>query len=220
VRNSWATDDGRGGFRQVVDFDAYVAAQFNAAERTGGSDLRRLAYPGYPNYGDGEGVYIPGARVRWTPEDGTSLGARAEYDSDENRIAYASAMWSQRISPDWRYNVMYNLRRHRYWDFSSPTVERYGEAHFHMLEIGCEQTICDWLAWGPVLRWDLRENELDGVAVWIDYLTDCLGFRFQVQYTNSFTLIDGYTVDDDWSFGFFVYLRCFGADSANMFSSR
>ena len=29
--------------------------------------------------------------------------------------------------------------------------------------------------------------------------------------------MDGYHYDEDWSFGFYVYLRCFGADSGNVF---
>ena len=56
--------------------------------------------------------------------------------------------------------------------------------------------------------------------MWIDYLTDCLGFRFIVQYENSFTTLDGYENDKDWSFGFYVYLRCFGADSSGFFGGR
>ena len=218
LRNAWSVDDGRGGFRQAVDFDAYVAAQFNTASYTDGSDLRKLSDPRRPNYGDGTCEFVPGARLRWAPDDDTMLGLRSEYDSDKNRIAYASASWLQKVSPDWRYNVVYNMRRHRYWDFSSFPVEQYGEASFHIIEIGAEQTICEWLAWGPTLRWDLRENELDSVGAWIDYLTDCLGFRFTVQFENSFTMFDGYEYEKDWSFGFYVYLRCFGADAGNLFS--
>ena len=218
IRNAWSVDDGKGGVRQVVDFDAYVAAQFNTASYTDGSDLRKLSDPRRPNYGDGTCEFVPGARLRWTPDNDTMLGLRSEYDSDRNRIAYASASLMQRVSPDWKWHAAYNLRRHRYWDFSSMPIEQFGEAHFHIVEIGAEQTICEWLAWGPTLRWDLRENELDSVGAWIDYLTDCLGFRFTVQFENSFTMFDGYEYDKDWSFGFYVYLRCFGADAGNVFS--
>ena len=217
LRNAWSVDDGRGGFRQVVDFDVYVAAQFNTASYTDGGEMRRLAEPGRPNYGDGACEFVPGARVRWTPEDGTALGLRTEYDSDYNRIAYASAAWAQRVASDWQYHVKYNLRHHRYWDFASTPDVMNGEAYFHIVEVGCEQTVFDWLAWGPRLRWDLRENEVDSVGTWIDYLTDCLGFRFQVEYENSYTTFDGYHQGDDWSFGFYIYLRCFGADSGNIF---
>ena len=217
LRNAWSAADDRGSVRQIVDLDAYVAAQFNSATQTEGDDLRRLADPGSPNYGYHKGAFVPGARLRWTPEDGTMLGVRGEYDSDHNRIAYASAGWNQRVTSDWKYHVAYNMRRHRYWDFSSPPMAEQGEARFHFVDVGGEQTVFDWLAWGPTLRWDLRENELDRVGVWIDYLTDCLGFRFIVSYENSFTTMDGYRYDEDWSFGFYIYLRCFGADSGNVF---
>ena len=219
MRNAWSVDDGRGGFRQVVDFDAYVAAQFNTASYTKGGELRRLSDPKRPNYGD-NCAFVPGARLRWTPDEDTTLGTRAEYDGDSKRIAYASATWIQKVSSDFKYHATYNLRRHRYWDFSSTPNEQLGEARFHLAEFGAEQTIFDWLAWGPSLSWDLRENELDRAGVWIDYLTDCLGFRFMVQYENSYKTFDGYKYDDDWSFGFYVYLRCFGADTGNFFGGR
>ena len=64
---------------------------------------------------------------------------------------------------------------------------------------------------------DLRENELDGVGSWFDYLTDCLGFRVLVEYNNSYLRIDGYERKEDWSVGFYIYLRAFGAESSNIF---
>ena len=89
-----------------------------------------------------------------------------------------------------------------------------------MVDVGFEHTVCDWLAWGPFLQWDLQDCELDSVGTWIDYLTDCLGFRLMVQYENSFTTFDGYPQGESWSFGFYIYLRCFGADSGNVFGGR
>ena len=49
-------------------------------------------------------------------------------------------------------------------------------------------------------------------------MTDCLGFRFILQYRNSYTRIDGYERDDDWKVGFYIYLRVLGADSSNIFN--
>ena len=220
MRNSWSVDDGRGGFRQVVDFDAYIAAQFNDTSFSGMSDIRRLANPERPNYGDGTCVFVPGMRLRWAPADGTLLVLRTEYDSDNNHVAYSSARWAQKVSSDLNFHVAYNQRRHRYWDFSSTPIAQYGEARYHMVDVGFEHTVCDWLAWGPFLRWDLQDCELDSVGTWIDYLTDCLGFRLMVQYENSFTTFDGYPQGESWSFGFYIYLRCFGADSGNVFGGR
>ena len=59
-------------------------------------------------------------------------------------------------------------------------------------------------------------GELDAIGCWIDYLTDCLGFRLIVEYDNDYTRIDGSEYEDDWSIGFYVYLRAFGSDTGNV----
>ena len=123
------------------------------------------------------------------------------------------------------YNVSYALRDFRYWDFSSApydpaqmTEDGFNEAKMHFINVGFENQPLDWFAWGPYVRWDIREGELDRIGTWFDFLTDCLGFRFIVEYENSYDRIDGYVQEDDWSFGFYVYLRAFGADSGNILS--
>jgi len=90
-------------------------------------------------------------------------------------------------------------------------------AKFHYVQLDFESQPLEWFAWGPYMRWDIRESELDGVGTWFDLLTDCLGFRFSVEYDNGYALIDGSERDDDWSFNFYVYLRAFGAHSDGMF---
>ena len=57
----------------------------------------------------------------------------------------------------------------------------------------------------------------DEIGAWIDFRTDCLGFRFSVSYENDFTRVDGSRYDHDWNFGFFVYLRALGPTSGNPF---
>ena len=218
LRNVWSARDDRGTPRRVVDLDVYGAAQFNSASFTEGGELRRLAEPGRPNYGKNGTMFAPGARLRWTPDEDTIAGLRGEYDSDGNRIAYGSAFMRQKVSREFSYRALYGLRHHRYWDFASTPSETTGYAKFHMVEIGLEHTVCDWLAWGPTLRWDICENELDSIGGWIDYLTDCLGFRLTVDYLNSFTTIDGSEWEEDWTFGFFIYLRCFGPGSGDVFA--
>lgn len=220
LRNAWSARDEKGTVRKVVDLDVYAAAQFNKASYTEGGDLRRLAEPGYPNYGRNGSMFAPGARLRWTPDEDTMAGIRGEYNSDDNELAYVSAFFRQKFSKDLSVRAAYDMRKHRYWDYSSTPLEYNGFAHFHIIDVGMEHTVCDWLAWGPMLRWDLRENELDSVGAWIDYLTDCLGFRFSVEYDNSFRTMDGFEYDEDWSFGFYIYLRCFGPDSGDVFASR
>ena len=224
-RNAWRAADEKGNLREILDLDVYVAAQFNRASYTDGNDNHRLSEAGYPNYGKNGCEFVPGARLAWRPDDDVTLGLRGEYDSDNNRFAYASLFLRQRVSPVFSYRVSYNLRDHRYWDFSScpydPAEMRsdeQGMARMQIVDLSFSHQVCDWLAWGPQVRWDARANELDTAGCWIDYLTDCLGFRFLVEYDNDFTTIDGYRRDDDWTFGFYVYLRAFGADSGNIFS--
>ena len=223
-RNVWSAADEKGNLRDVLDLDVYMAAQFNSATFTTGNDAHRHAQAGDPNYGKHDGELVPGARLLWRPDDDISLGLRGEYDSDRNRFAYVRLFANQRLSKDVSYAVGYTLRDHRYWDFSShpysPAAmqsDEMGMARMQIVDLSATHQVCDWLAWGPHIRWDARENELDTVGCWIDYLTDCLGFRLIVEYDNDYTTIDGYTVEDDWSIGFYVYLRALGASSGDVF---
>lgn len=224
-RNAWSASDERGELRQVVDLDVYVAAQFNDTSCTAGNGNRRLAEAGRPNYGKRDGAFVPGARLLWRPDEDISLGARGELDSESRRFATAGVFWDQRVSKTFSYSVRYVLRDHRYWDFApapydprAMTRDELGRAHLQMIDLSFSHQVCDWLAWGPHLRWDARAGELDTVGCWIDYLTDCLGFRLLVEYDNDFTTIDGYQYEDDWTIGFYVYLRAFGSDSGNIFA--
>ena len=224
LRNAWEKAGERGNLATVVDFDAYAALQFGATSFLGEEDAHKLAEVGQPNYGK-DGCYVmPGARLRWTPDKDISLTSRAEYDTDNNALALADVGWQHRLDENLRYDVRYAIRDYRCWDFSSTPGDRsykrsddmnYTKCHF--VRIGFEQHPLDWFAWSPYVRWDIRENELDCIGSWFDYLTDCLGFRFLVEYRNSYSLVDGYEYEEDWSFGVFIYLRAFGADSSNLF---
>ena len=224
LRNVWDRLGDRGELLKTVDLDVYSALQFGETSYLGENDGHKLAEVGKPNYGKNGVMVAPGARLKWTPSKGIALAGRGEYDSDNNRLALADASWLHRLSDTFRYDVTYGLRDYRAWDFSSTPYnpaqlrsDDFNFARLHYVRAGFEHQPLDWLAWGPYVRWDLRENELDGVGTWIDYLTDCLGFRFTVEYNNSYTRIDGYEREEDWSFGFYVYLRAFGPDSSNVF---
>ena len=226
LRNAWAKSDERGRFREIFDIDVYAAFQFNSADYLGTDEAHRLAEIGDPNYGKHGCFVMPGARLRWNPDDDISLLARAEYDSDNNRIAAGDAGWRQKVTKNFSYDVRYALRDFRWYDFSSApfdkaqiTSEDFNYARMHFIHVGLRNQPIDWFAWGPYVRWDIRENELDRIGSWFDYLTDCLGFRFLVEYVNSYTRIDGYEREDDWSFGFYIYLRAFGADSSSPLSN-
>ena len=222
-RNAWSAADEKGELRQVVDLDVYVAAQFNTTDYTSGDDNHRLAEAGKPNYGEHDGALVPGARLLWRPDEDVTLGARGEFDAESRRFATVRAFLSQRVSKDFSYSAGYSLRNHRYWDFSSTPYNPWSMqedamnlARFQMIDLSFTHQVCDWLAWSPHVRWDARVGELDAIGCWIDYLTDCLGFRLIVEYDNDYTRIDGSEYEDDWSIGFYVYLRAFGSDTGNV----
>ncbi len=226
LRNAWSRADEHGTLRQILDVDVYSALEFDTTRFSGTDDAHKLAEVGRPNYGKDGCTVVPGARVRWTPEKDISLLARAEYDAENNRIATADFGWRHALSDSFRYNVDYSLRNYRIWDFASSPYDRtvmtgdeFNYVRFQYVNVGFENHPIDWFAWSPYLRWDTRRNELDSVGTWFDYLTDCLGFRFIVEYREGYTRIDGYERRDDWSFGFYIYLRAFGPGSANLFSN-
>ena len=225
LRNVWQRAEESGRVRTFFDLDFYAAVQLNKAEWTRGGKYHRLSrHADDPLYGKRDANVMPGVRARLFPTDGTSLGVRAEYDSDSSRLAYADVSWMQKVSKDLHYTLSYNQRDHRMWDFSSspynPDEQKnddFNWAHFSYLELTAEHELCDAVAWGPFVRWDCRRGELDEAGSWIDLRTDCLGFRFSVSYENDYERVDRSKTSDDWRFGFYVYLRALGASSGSIF---
>jgi len=222
IRNAWEVLSDQGNLSQVIDFDVYAAFQFGETSYLGTSDQHKLAEVGYPNYGKNPCYVMPGMRLRWMPSKDFSLMTRAEYDSDNNTVASADAGLQHKLSDWFKYDVSYALRDFRCWDYSSSdaaykSYEDVNDARLHFIHIGFEHQVFDWFAWGPFVSWDIKECEWDRVGSWFDYLTDCLGFRLQIEYQNSYTRVDGYEREADWSVGFYVYLRAFGAESASNF---
>lgn len=221
-RNVWKKNDDRGNVRTVVDFDAYAAVQLNDTDYTAGNRRHRLSKdPEDPNYGEDPQV-VPGFRLRWMPDDEVSLSTRVEYDCENDKLAYADLNWEHKVSGEFGYYARYVVRNFRWWDFSSspydPDLMRDDEFNwvdYQFAEIGCEHEICESLAWGPFVIWDASEGELDEIGAWFDYRTDCLGFRFSVSYENEVERIDRSESEDDWRFGFFIYLRAVGPDAGS-----
>ena len=225
VRNVFDTADGNGALRRYFDFDLYSVLQCNDTEWTAGNYAHRLARVGRPNYGDDAVTPIPGFKLGWYPVKGVSLFGRLEYNSADNDIATACAGFKHEVSDVFRYYVDFMQSDFRRWDYASSPRPTHGSDELNYLRytfvnVGFEHELCDAVAWSPFVNWDCLDNELDSVGTWIDYRTDCLGFRFIVKYENEYTTIDGYTRDDDWSFAFYIYLRAFGAESGNVFGSR
>ncbi len=226
IRNAFRKETEEGRLRTVFDLDIYAAIQFNDTEWYDENlKWRRLVKnPEDPNYGKDSGQVMPGVRLRWFPEQHTALSLRAEYDTEYDEFAYADLSWNHLVSKNFKYHISFSHRNHRWWDYGTsaydPTImesDAFNHIHFSYLEADFEHELCDAWAWGPFVRWDCRENELDEIGAWIDYRLDCLGFRLTVSYENEYTRIDGSKYDDDWRVGFYIYLRALGASSGNPF---
>lgn len=225
VRNALRKADAKGRLRTVLDVDLYAAVQFNDTSWTEGGRYHRLArHASDPNWGRHRGQVMPGVRARWFPGGDTALLSRVEFDTEREEVAYADVSWRQRLSRSFRYAVTYSGRDHRWWDFSSSPYDReelrnedFNWARFSYLEVELEQDLCDALAWGPFVRWDCREGEMDEIGTWFDVRTDCLGFRFSVSYENEYRRLDNSESRDDWRFGFYIYLRAFGPANGSPF---
>ena len=222
VRNAFRKVDEKGRLRTLLDVDFYTAFQFNDTSYTRGNRYHRLAKdPADPNYGK-SGSAVPGFRVRWTPCDGMALHSRLEYDAKAGTVAYADVGWRQVLTKSLSYDVSFNRRNCRQWDSAASPYDPKAMTHdgidwadFSLAEVNVEHEICDAIAWGPYLRWDCRRGEVDGLGSWIDYRTDCLGFRFIVGYEGDYRRIDRSREEHDWHCGFFIYLRALGASSGN-----
>lgn len=219
VRKLFRRLDERGNLHTVFDLDVYAAMQFGSTEWTGGNQYHKLAKLERANYGKSSLTAAPGARLRWMPDETTMLGLWGEYDTENRTVAMADVEWRQAITKRFNYYVQYAHRNHRWWDYSSsPTDatirnEHFNWATFRLVTVGYEhEIITEKIVYSPFVRWNLRDHDMESIGTWIDYRTDCLGFRFIVSYDNDFIRTDGSKYEDDWKFGFFMYLRAIGPD--------
>lgn len=223
LRNALRKTDDAGESRTVLDFDVYCAVQFNDTDYTEGPRTTRLVRnPEKPNYGKHDGKAVPGARIMWRPTKDTSLSARAEYDTDENALAYGHLELRHAVSDGFSWYGRYIGRDHRWWDYAPAAYDPdemkrddFNWARYQFAEVGFEHELCDAVAWSPFVRWDIRDNELDEVGAWIDFRTDCLGFRFICSFDENYERVDRSTTDCDFSCGFFIYLRALGPVNGN-----
>lgn len=229
LRQVWSSLDANGKLKRVFDLDFYTALQVNRAAWYGEDDLHKLAETGSPNYGENPCLFIPGVKARWTPSDDLDLFGLAEYNSEEHKIVSATLGLKHDYSKEFRVAVSYLYRDTRWWDFSS--TPRYDNRRsqsayerddlnrmvWHAIQVSGEWQPLDWFKFGPDVRWDLKEGELDSVGCFFDYLTDCLGFRLMVNYRNTYITYDGHEHDEDLTVGFLIYLRALGDNASQLF---
>ena len=215
IRNFFRLSDDEGASRTVLDTDLYAAVPFESYSRYGNEAgvWRGYAKDGDdPHYNRTENV-VPGARIRLNPTKKTSFGTRVEYDTDNDKVAYADVVFKHYLSSCFNWYAGYIGRDHRIWDYVPSAYDRYNWEYSNMMTLGFEHQVCDHFAWAPYIRYDCRRNELDEIGSWFDIFTDCIGFRFQVAYEDSFELIDGSKRRSDVRVGFFIYLRALGPSS-------
>lgn len=216
VRNTFQSLDEAGVLRTFLDWDVYAAVPFDEADAYGPGSL--LA--GYPR-SDEDGVHsrhgrsqvVPGTRIRWNPTSDISLLARAEYDCQNSKAAYADVGFRHVLSDAFSYHLSYIGRDQRLWNYLPSAYDRWNYEYANILEIGFTHTLCDWFAWSPYVRYDCRANEVEEVGAWFDYLQDCLGYRVQFAHETSYRRVDGSKEESDNRVMFFIYLRAFGPGS-------
>ncbi len=226
VRNFFQKRDDSGVLRTVLDTDLYAAIPFCDESYRSGSYAENGALRGYArdpevgNYSRHDCV-VPGVRLRWRPDNKTTFGARVEYDCDNEKFAYADVSLRRRETDSFSWYVSYTGRDHRLWDYLSVperqldngNADRYNWELDNLLSVGFEHTVCDWFAWSPFVRYDCRRAEAEEVGAWFDFLTDCLGYRFEASYSDGYRRIDGSRDEDDVRVCFFIYLRALGPGS-------
>ena len=213
-RNYLRKREGNGTTREFLATDLYAAIPFmdESYQKTGDP------LPGYPKeqkhgFYNRQDCVVPGFMMRFTPSNRFSFSSRTEYDIDSEKVAYADLNMEHLVSHDFKWQFGYIGRDHRIWDYLPSNCERWNNQYSGILRIGFTHNVCDWFAWSPFIRWDARCNELDETGAWFDFLTDCLGFRFAVNYENGVRRIDGSKYKSDFEVAFAIYLRAFSSGS-------
>ena len=214
IRNIFQCTDEHGVPRTVFDADLYAAIPFASYSRyTRGSWMNGYAKDSDdPHYSHRDDI-VPGMRLRYAPTKRVTFLARSEYDARNDKAAYSDIFMRHRITDNFSWHLGYIGRDHRTWEYVPSIYDRFNWAKSSIARIGFEHGICDWLAWGPYLRYDCRHGEVDEIGAWVDFMTDCLALRVQLEYENDYRRIDGSHHDDDVRVVIFIYLRAFGPNS-------
>ena len=213
LRNYLRRKDENGTTRAVLDTDLYAAVPFEDE-----SYWKSGYLAGHPKKSE-DGFYnrhdcvVPGFMMRFRPSNRFTFSSRTEYDVDDEKVAYADINMRHQLTRDFSWYLGYIGRDHRIWDYLPSEYSRWNYHYSNVIRLGFQHHVCEWFEWSPFIRWDARRNELDETGVWFDFLTDCLGFRFSVNYENGIRRVDGSKQDGDLDFGLAIYLRTIGAGS-------
>ena len=230
IRNLFQRRDDKGVLRTVLDTDFYLAVPFEdesyySWNYNGPDDIRRTLRgrardDEYGNYNRTDCV-VPGFRARYNFTRDISFATRVEYDCDDERFAYADVSLTHRVTDSFAWHFSYTGRDHRIWDYlateseqlNNGNTERWNWELDNVINLGFRHEVCDWLAWSPYVRFEARRSEVDEVGLWVDFLTDCLGYRVQLSHEDGFRRMDGSKSSSDDSITFYIYLRALGPGS-------
>ena len=213
-RNIFQERDENGIQRTVGDIDIYAAVPFEEYDSNKKGSLS--GYPkdnDDPHYGD-RGDVIPGTRIRVNPWRDILFATRLEYDTGNEKVAYADILFRHQLFDNFAYNVGYIGRNHRIWDYVPSEIERWNWEYSNIFQLGFEHYVCDSFSWAPYIRYDCRKNDMEEVGVWFDVMLDCIGLRTVVAYESEYKRMDGSERDEDFRVAFYIYLRAFGSASA------
>lgn len=191
----------------VLDFDLYGVylfengseyTLFNGRSTLGDARINRIARD--------TGMRVAGTRVIWRPAEYVSLIGVAEYDPENEKLAYANAGLHVDAKP-FAFGFGVNSRDHElydyYWQDRVEDTVLYG--YFtHQLS--------DVFSWNVYARGNTNTGNLEEIGGYVQYALDCVTFCLYGSCLPSYTRIDGTNYDTDWRAGLSVWFNATPSD--------
>jgi lipopolysaccharide assembly outer membrane protein LptD (OstA) len=195
VRNIVETHDAKGRVRSLLDWDLYSAYQFDSKGPKDESGLRIL-----------------GSKLIYTPTDDFDVKAQTEWDTEEDKMAYADLSTFYKVNEHLRVGGGYLARDHQLYDYDVSPVAEWNRMKENLAYCGFTHIVNDTWSYSPFVRYDLRADEVDEIGTTVQYSLDCLVFQLRLSYLNSFERIDGTERDSDFRISIMVWLRAQGKE--------
>ena len=190
VRNLFQERDESNVMRTVLDWDMYAGVQFDSDGPLGE-----------------DGVRLIGTKILYTPNKKLDVKAQAEWDNEQNTVAYADLSAFYKLTERFRFGGGYLARDHDIYDYGKSPVEEWNRMRDNLIYFGFTHDINDTWAWSTYVRYDLRNNDLDEVGGYVQYSLDCLVFQLRSAYINGYERIDGTERNNDFRVAIMMWLR-------------
>lgn len=198
VRNLFQTRDEHNVMRTVLDWDMYTAIQIDSD----GQD-------------DGSGARLYGTKVLYTPNKKLDLRAQAEWDKENDTVAYADLGAFYKLTDTFRMGGGYLGRDHELYDYGTAAIPSWNWMHQNLVYGGFTHDINETWSWSPYVRYDLRCGELDEIGTYVQYSLDCLVFQLRTSYVGGYTRVDGTERDGDFRVALLMWLKVEGRKTAD-----